>query len=104
MNGDWHSASYFLLFPMAGSFWEHPWVILDLSKKIEKNVKNDKKNSPKNRKSLPTDQNTEPINEWKLAFCITFCALFDGGKLQGPSLRHSRHFEKNVKNRQKITS
>ena len=97
MKRERRSASFFVLFSMAGSFWQHPSMILDLSKKIKKNVKNDEKNMTRKPKKHSTDQNTEPIHEWRLAFCITFYALFDGGELQGPSLNHSAPFGKNFK-------
>ena len=54
-------------------------------------------------KKHSTARNTEPINEWKLAFCIIFCAIFDGGKLWGRSLNDSGPFEINFKKRQKST-
>ena len=101
MNRERRSASFFVFFSMAVSFWEHPSMILDLSETMKK-IKNDEKIGPENRKKHSTDQNTEPIHEWRIAFCIIFCALFDGGRLQRWFLDDSGHFQKNVKNREKI--
>ena len=35
------------------------------------------------RSTLLKERNTEPMNEWILAFCIIFRALFDVGRIQG---------------------
>ena len=42
---------------------------------------------PKRGKKQSTDKNTEPMEEWRLAFCIIFCAFFDRKMLQDDSWR-----------------
>ena len=69
-----------------------------MTKKNQKKCqKNTKKKLTRKPKKYSTDRNTEAINVWRLALCIIFCALFDGGKLWGRSLNDSGPFEKNVK-------
>ena len=55
------------------------------------------------RSTLLKERNTEPMNEWILAFCIIFRALFDVGRIQGWFLDGSGHFKKCKKLSKKCT-